>query len=278
MPISQNLRQLRRLIPLPLVPVIVRRRVDKMWRNPAFRASKEDQMRLLLGSTERASEVPELARGLAEQMVLRTHMRWHPKAITRQRVQGMEWLTQRDMSRGMIISFTHHHRYEGMWASLLKDGVRCKITVSPEIVKPSAGIEFRQHIRVGERGGDIVPIDGGLKALVELLQPGVVVGIAPDFPGTTPVTFLGRRVLGSTGTARLAMMTNSPVALLTHWRDSDGPYIQIGEPIEPGDYTEAIDLTQEILRRHGEAILAWPEALDAPGARFGQLPDEESKE
>lgn len=270
----QNVQQLRRLVPVPLVPKAVARRLDRLWDDDAFRAAQEAEMEFLLGKTERAGEVPELARAYTQQMLIRAHMRWHPRVITRQRVKGIEWLTERrDPKRSIILSFTHHHRYEGMFGSLARLGAPSKIIVAPAITRPEAGIAFAQHLRVVGRGGEVVPAEGGTETLAAMLRPGVTMSLAPDFPGRTPVTFLGRRVLGAFGTPRLAMMTNSQVVLVTHRRDVAGPYLQVHEPLEPQDYADPGELLDDILRLHGEAILDWPEALEAPRARFGELVD-----
>jgi lauroyl/myristoyl acyltransferase len=270
----QEVQQLRRLVPIGAVPALVRRRLDALWADESYRAAQQAEMEFLLGRTERAAEAAELAHAYAEQMMIRAFMRWHPGAITRQRVRDVHRLTRRDPARPAIMSFTHHHRYDGTFGSLARHGVRSKIIVTPAITRPEAGIAFRQHLNVARRGGEIVPVEGGLKELAGLLAPGALMSLAPDFPGRTPVTFLGRRVLGALGTPRLAMMTDSPVILVTHRRDEHGPYLQVEEPLDPRDFTDPGPFLDEVLRIHGEAILAWPEALESPRARFGQIPED----
>jgi lauroyl/myristoyl acyltransferase len=104
------------------------------------------------------------------------------------------------------------------------------------------------------------------------LRPGSTLAIASDVPGRTPVEFLGRPVLGSFGAARIAMLADAPVVLVTAHRDGDGgSYLRVHPPLEPRDFTDPAVLLAEILRRHGEAVLAWPEALDAPLARWGRV-------
>ena len=269
---AEHLHQVRRLVPVALVPAVVRRRLDQVWTDADFRAQAEGQMRYLLEHTERADEVAELARGYAEQMLLRSYLRWHPNAITRQRVRGIEWLTtRRDPDRGVVLSFMHHNRYDGMFGSLARLGPLIHTVAAPEMVAPDAPISFRQHIHVVRRGSVTVPSSGGTEALVALLGEGVILGIASDFPGRTPVTFLGRRVLGSFGAARLATLTNSPVVLVTVHRDAEGSYLQVEPPIEPADFDDPGPLLDEILRRHEGPVLAWPEAFESPVARFGAL-------
>jgi lauroyl/myristoyl acyltransferase len=269
---ARNLPQLRRAVPVRAVPALVRRRLDRIWSDPEFRRIQEGQMQLLLGHTERAPEVPELAYRYAEQMMLRAYLRWHPKAISRQRVRGIEWLTtRRDQSRGVVLSFMHHAHYEGMFPSLARVGAQLHALAHPLIAGGDAGVELDQHLHVVSRGARVVPASGGTEAIASVLGPGVTLAIASDLPGHTPVTFLGRRVLGSFGAARIAAMTNSPVVLVTVRRDEAGSYLQLEQPLEPKDYGDAGELLDDILRRHEGPVLAWPEALDAIGARFGEL-------
>lgn len=269
---AQQLQQVRRLVPPALVPVLVERRLEKLWENEDFRRQQEAPMEFLLGMSERASEVPQLARAYTAQMMIRAYMRWHPRAISRQRVQGVEHLTGRDMSRGTILSFTHHHRYEGLFPSLVNAGSPpAKLVITEGLTRPEAGIAMAQHLRVASGGGVFVLAESGTSELARWLTPGGVLAVAPDFPGRTPVTFLGRPVLAPFGTPRLAQMTNSPIVLVTHRRDAQGPYVQVDPPIEPSDFSDPTELLAEVLRRHGEAILDWPEAVDAPFARFGAV-------
>jgi lauroyl/myristoyl acyltransferase len=273
----QNLQQLRRLVPVRYVPALVERRLDQLWENDEFRSAQEAEMQFLVGESERAAEVPQLARAYTEQMMIRAHMRWHPRAITRQRVKGIEWLTsRRDPSRSVILSFTHHHRYDGMFGSVVHAGAPpLSIVITEAIARPEAGIAFAQHLRVAARGGTFVNAESGTKELADLLSsPSTILALAPDFPGRTPVTFLGRKVLAPFGTARLAELTNSPVVLVTARRDAEGPYLQLHEPLEPKEYADPGALLEEILRLHGEAILDWPEALESPRARFGEIVEE----
>ncbi len=273
----QNLQQVRRLVPVRHVPRLVERRLNQLWENDEFRASQEAEMEFLVGQSERAGEVPQLARAYTEQMMIRAHMRWHPRAITRQRVKGIEWLTsRRDQSRGAILSFTHHHRYDGMFGSVVHAGSPpLTMVITEAIAQPEAGIAFAQHLRVASRGGTFVNAESGTKELAALLSnPSTILALAPDFPGRTPVTFLGRKILAPFGTARLAELTDSPVVLVTARRDSEGPYVQVHEPLEPKDFADPGALLEEILRLHGEAILDWPEALESPRARFGEITGE----
>ncbi|HET6153742.1 MAG TPA: hypothetical protein VFE15_12340 [Marmoricola sp.] len=266
------LQHTRRLVPARALPGMVSRRVDKLWESEEFRAQQERQMRYLLEFTDRAAEAPDLARGYTEQMMLRSYLRWHPRAITRQPVRNVERLTGRDQSRPLVMSFMHHARYDGLFASLSRAGATCHIMTWPDALEKTAPALIKQHIRVVRRGGPLVPATGGTAGLVAQMKPGVMMAIASDVASRTEIDFLGRRVLGSFGAARIAAITNSPVVLVTSHRDGDsGSYLQVHEALEPGDFADPGALLAEMMRLHGEAVLAWPEALDAPWSRWGHL-------
>jgi lauroyl/myristoyl acyltransferase len=273
---ADSVQQIRRAIPLALVPGIVRRKVDKMWEDPAARAHAEAQMRFVLELTERAPEVPELARGYAEHMTTRQYLRFHPRAITRQPVRDIEWLTtRRDPDRGVVLSFAHHNSYDGLFGSLSRFGPPpIEIVMTPDFITPSAPIAYRQHKAVCAKGGHILDSTSGTDVLAQVLERREVLAIASDFPGRTPVTYLGRKVLGSFGAPRLATSTNSPVVVVTTRRDDAGaPYLQVHPPLEPSAYDDPAALLDDILRIHGEAVLEWPEAVESPFARFGRIDD-----
>jgi len=264
--------QLRRLIPASAAPVIVRRRVDKLWSNDAFRELQEAQMRHLLEFTHRADEIEVLARRFAEETMLKTHLRWHPRLITREPVRDIEWLTsKRDPSRSIVLSFMHHYRYEGMFKSLKDKGVDIDILATPLWIDDTTAAPFRHHLKIVASGGRMVPAIGGTEKFVEMVKPGDIWAIASDLPGHTEVTFLGRRVLGSFGAARIAALTNSQVVTIRAMRDENGTYLQVDPPLEPADYAGPRELLDAILERHEEAVLAWPEVVDMPRARFARI-------
>lgn len=231
-------------------------------------------MRYLLETTPRAPEIPELARKYAENMTLRKFERWRPSLVTSQEVRGVEWLTtKRDPNRAVLLGFLHHHHYEGMFSSLKRHGVDITLIALPEAISSDAPAHMRQHIDIMRRGCTIIPAAGNTQSMVDLMVPPMILAVASDIPRNTPVEFLGRRVMGSIGAARIATLSNSPVVLVTPVREGDGHYLQVHEPLEPGDFADTEALLAEMLRVLGDAVLAWPEVLDTPMSRFGAIED-----
>jgi lauroyl/myristoyl acyltransferase len=262
---------LRRMVPPRLAPQVAHWWVERRWSDEAFRAIAESEMRFLLEHTARAPEVPTLARGWAEHMQLRSVLRWHPRAITRQEVRGLEWLTtKRDPRRGVVLSFMHHNQYEGIFLSLRRLGVQLTTVTAQQICDaPRGSAEHQTAALVAMGSHEVVRVGAGLPGMAERLEGGQILVVAADFVGQTEMTYLGRRVLGGSGAARLSVMTNSPVVHITVERDDRRrPYLQLHEGLEPTGFDGAMELLAEIQRRHEPAVLAWPEAVDRPSLRF----------
>jgi lauroyl/myristoyl acyltransferase len=262
---------LRRMVPPRVAPHLARWVVRRRWPDPAFREIAESEMHFLLEHTDRAAEVPAIARRWAEHMQLRSVLRWHPRAITRQEVRGIEWLTtERDPDRGIVLSFMHHHLYEGIFLSLRRRGVDLTTVTAQRIVDaPPGSTEHQTSALVAMGSRSVVRVGAGLPEMAERLEQGEIVVVAADYIGQTEMSYLGRSVLGGSGAARLAMMTNSPVVHITVERDDQArPYLQLHKGLEPSDFAGPMELLAEIQRRHEPAVLAWPEAVDRPTLRF----------
>ena len=286
--------QYPRFIPWRALPGVARRRVDKLWKNDAYRTAQEKNMQFLLEFTDRVDEVPQIAREYAEFDVLRKYRMWHPRQLSHQQVKGMEWLTtKRDHSRGVMLSFVHHGWYN---AAVSSTGRACDDfagvpkserpgslfhgVVAPEAFDPNAPVLLRQHFKVCDYGPNMTLMSAtdGVPKMVEMLEQGEILCVAFDVAGRTPIKFLGRDMLGSFGSARMAVQTNSPVVLLTSHKGENGePWVQVHEPIEPKDFPDPADLLAEIIRRHEPAILAWPAAYDSPYSRLAEAKPAEAK-
>lgn len=229
-------------------------------------------MTFLLEHTERAAEIPEIAREYAEFDALRNYRRWRPKPLLRQRVEGIEWLTtKRDPTRGIVLSFCHHGQYDGLPTSLARAGAQVRGVVAPDAFDPSTPLQLRRHYQLcaAPPAAPMLSTAVGSAGMVEALNRGEILAIASDVAGRTPITFLGREMKGSFGAARIAVEANAPVALFTSHQNPDGsPFFRVHEPLEPGDFAGPAELLAEIMRRHEPAVLAWPAAFDSPRGRL----------
>jgi lauroyl/myristoyl acyltransferase len=267
---------LRAHIPVALLPLVVRVRTTVSWWRSSVREDARAQMGFLLEHTAPDADLGAVAKAYVRAQVRRGELRWHPELLTGLRVEGMEHLfAARDRGRGVILSFTHHGHYDGGFPSIARLGVRAHMVCYPYMLEPDAPAWLRQHVKVALcNGGTAVSAAVRTPGMLELLAQGAVLAIASDVPGSTPVCFAGREVLGSSGAARLATAAGSTVVLMTSEEDEHGPVIRLHEPLDPADFPDPTKLLDRILAGHEAVHLRWPEATDLPLSRWGVVDDE----
>ena len=263
---------LRRGAPQALVPLLVQVRFWLAWSRRAVREDARAQMGFLLEAARPAADVDAAAKKYVRRMIWRAEARWHLPLLTEQCVEGIEHLlAARDLGRGVIVNYMHHGGYEGLSSSVARLGVRCHMLGFDHIFGQDAPAWLKQNLRVSTHGGNTtVSVKVGSQGIVELLNQGLVVTLASDVPGRTPVHFAGRDLMGSFGAARIAASTDSPVVVATSEVDVEGrPFVRIHEPLHPADFESPKELLEEMLRIHEPVILTWPEGCDIPLSRWG---------
>jgi lauroyl/myristoyl acyltransferase len=262
----------RRGTPQSVVPLIVRLRTRRALADPAMLADAREQMRFLLERTRPDADIEAHAREYVELWMRRAELRWRHKMVCSQPVDGLEHLlVARDLGRGVLVNFMHHAQYEGAFSSIAGLGVPSEVILHPNMLKPDAPEHMKQRVRVGTYLCQPHSTEIGMQGISDLVAAGKVVTIASDAPGSAEVTFAGRRLKGSSGAARIAVALGAPVVVLTTRRVDGEPRLQLSEPLLPADFDDAESLLAEMVRRHEEAILAWPAAADNPISRWAPV-------
>lgn len=261
---------LRRSVPSPLLPLLVTVRSLVAWRIPSVRADARAQMAFLVEHTRPDLDLDTVARAYVRRQAWRGELRWHPETITHQRVVGLHHLVDaRDLGRGVVLNFMHHGIYEGALASLGHLGVPSCMVVYPYMLSDSAPRWLKQHIRVGcSGGGSALSAGAGTRGITDLLARGEVVAIASDVPGSTPLRFVGRDVVGSFGAARIADEAGCPVVVITSERDDQGLFVRVHPALEPKHFDSSGALLQHMVTLHERAIVSRPEDADLPLSRW----------
>lgn len=263
--------RLRLAVPDTIVPAFVRARTRLKMRGDAAIAQARSEMDFLLSEVADAAEIEAVAQRYVERDTWRSELRWHPKMVCYQPVDGVDNLAAaRATGRGVVISFLHHGHYEGAVASVSHADEPIHIAVSPDMVGPDAPSFLRQHVRTGiVTGGIGVNVAGGAALLGGLLAQGNVLAVATDVPGKMPVTFLGKERFGSSGSARLATGTNSLVVVMTAHLDDGKLNLRLSEAIEPRDFATPEELVTHLLHAQEDAVRSWPEGYHHPTMRWG---------
>lgn len=267
--------RVRLAVPDALVPAVVRARTAVKKRRGTALEQARAEMDFLLSEVADEAEIAAVTQRYVERDTWRSELRWHPKMICHQPVEGVANLAAaRAKGRGVVISFLHHGHYEGAVAAVGAAEKPILIALSPDMCGPDAPAFLRQHVRTGlTTGCKGVNVAGGAGLLAQVLTEGEVLAIATDVPGRMPVDFLGKQRYGSSGAARLAQGTNSPVVVMTAHCSSSGELsLKLGEPIEPADFSSPDELVIHLLHAQETAIRAWPEGYHHPTMRWGTAP------
>jgi lauroyl/myristoyl acyltransferase len=264
---------LRRRIPRAVLPLVVGVRYLLAWGRPDVRADARAQMTFLLEKSRPDADIEAAARAYVRRQVWRGELRWHPELITHLRIEGLDHLlAAREAGRGVMLNFMHHGTYEGAFGSIGRSGTQLHMIVYPYMVREDAPSWLKQHMSVACTGGGLaVSAEIGTQGILDLLGQGRVVAVASDVPGRTPLRFVGRDVLGSYGAARLASDAGAPVIVMTTEQDDQGSFVRLHEPLDPGEFESPRLLLEEMLARHEQVIVRWPEATDLPLSRWGTV-------
>jgi lauroyl/myristoyl acyltransferase len=264
----------RRATPTAAVPGLVRRRTAKALEDPAAMADARRQMEFLLGLSAPDSDLDAIAERYVHLMKWRGEARWHPELLTHHEVDGLEhWHEARGDGRGVLVSFSHHGFYDGVFGSLSRVGIPCRSVVTPTMFDGTAPAWMAQQFRVANIGVPAVNADIGVPGFVELLEQGDVLGVATDVPAGSRMTFLGREVRGAFGTAYVAKKFGYPVVQVSASPAPDnGPHptqrLTLSPVIDPDDHADARSILAVIVAGLETAVAAWPEGYDQPLKRW----------
>jgi lauroyl/myristoyl acyltransferase len=227
-------------------------------------------MDAIVGSTARAEEVDELAREhFVGQEVLRNlfWQRWHYDRSDEQSLAQLRDALSADT--GTLVSWTHLGFFFKAGRSVVELGHDVFRVVGPWFFEtPSNDAWGRRlahwHNMLTDRHDLFVCATGSYPLLRSLLEEGKVVVIAFDVPGARETRFLGKPVMLTDGTARLAAETGARVlptrALLrgAHVRQEYGP------ALDPRELGSADALHEALAAIHERWILDAPAMLEDP--------------
>lgn len=268
--LAARLAGLRR-VTSPAASLIVAARMKRALNDPKTLAEADDEMSFLVPEAFAAGALRPLATQYLNQMLWRAELRWQPRSITHQPVQGIHHLHDAQAAgRGVILSFMHHAQYDGAFASLRRAGAEPICTAAhPGMFGKGVKPYLRQHLKVVALGGRVIDVAVGFSRLKDVVQAGETLALASDVPGSTPVTFAGRSLRGSSGAARIAALTGAPVVLMTSRREPSGtPVLTLSEALNPTQFSSPEELLRAMTSHHEAAVLAWPEASDQPTSRW----------
>ena len=260
---AELLATLRRSLPPATVPWRARLATRLATRDPRVLERARQSMALLLDHARPDADLDALAVRYLAYQAWQNEARWHDSLSGPLRVEGLEHL--RDTSGGVVVSFLHHGPFLTIGSSLGRTGRDVQAMATPGLCGGEQAPWERQTQAVAERGCTLFPVTEGSAGIRARLERGSVVVVALDVPGRTPVRFLGKQLVGSSGATRTAFATGCPVVNATIHRDVDGtPFYRLDAPLHPDAFADPEALLHELLARQEPAVLAWPEAYYDP--------------
>ncbi len=260
---------LHRRVPAGSAGWIARTAGRRDARNPQAMERARASMRLLLDQARPDADFDDLARRYLVQVRWLNEARWHLRLSRPLPVQGLDRL--RSVEGGVLVHLVHHGPFLMIGPSLAQSGREVHVVADPGLCAPDRKPWQAQTHAVASQGCRLFSAEEGSAGVRDRLARGLVVAAATDVPGHTPVTFLGKRLVGSSGAVRVAYTSGVPIISASVHRDAEGrPTYRLSEPLRPADFASAEALLQELLRRQEPAVLAWPEAYYDPLTKWHQ--------
>jgi lauroyl/myristoyl acyltransferase len=262
--------QARRVVPTGVALLGTDLLYRLVWRLSSRRmAATSAVVDTIVGGTPAEADLPRLARGYVAARARGWELTWRPWELARIPVRGVSRIHQaRATGRGLVISHAHLGPLAG-WVVL---GRLLHPMLAPQgdwlLDEPRPGYNGYQVERwrriYHEAGIELIHATGSGLMVYKALKRGSAVLLAMDVPGNRRTRFLGKPVDLDDGTARLAVKTDAlvlPAALMPVGRRWE---IQIGEALDPREFSSPDELHLALAAIHEELIMRAPEHLESP--------------
>ncbi len=262
---------LRRATPTRIVVARAVRQGAALWENnPEQRKHARAAIEAIVAGTHRAGEAEALARDHTIEGEALRALFWQPWKAARLDAQSDERLREAlAQGRGVLLSSCHmgpffHSASLGVSAERTLYAVGGPWCFEP----PSPDYWGRRVVRrlrgLSTHGGRLVRSVGAFPVLQELLRDGELVFVQFDVPGSHPTDFLGKSVMLTQGSARLALQADAPILPLRPRRDAHRVWMDIQAPLDPRDFANVGELHWALTDVHERLILELPHTLEDP--------------
>jgi lauroyl/myristoyl acyltransferase len=234
------------------------------WLDPSARR----RSRLAVAAIAGPGEVPDrvarehLGHAAALEQVIR-----RPRMILDGAVEGGTHLASaKAAGQGVLVSYCHFGPFPAIGVSALECASDVHQVVGGWLVNPhSISGRARRWRSIFERAGvPVIEAKGCFARVADLLRGGAVVVMAFDWPGSAESSFLGKRVMLASGSARLAESTGA--LLVPAMRRFSGLRVctTFDAPLDPAAHGGWRALHDVVAARHERWIRECPAALEDP--------------
>jgi lauroyl/myristoyl acyltransferase len=257
---------------LPNAAMVRRSRMlaETEWReNEAVREDAIAQMSIVVGDTELAERIEELARMCVIERKVHDTLFWQPWRPRMDEASREQLRAAMAARRGVLLSACHLGQFFMLSCAAGAIGVVTHHlggrwlfeTPSPDRWGRRQAHWSRSLHRHGVR---LSPAHGSFAVACALLREGEAVFNLFDVPGPHQTAFLGRPTMMLPGTARLACAADALVVPLRARRQGHLVWVDAGQPFDPGDFESLEQLHGELAAAHTRWILDAPWSLEDP--------------
>jgi lauroyl/myristoyl acyltransferase len=260
----------RALLPTRLMVRRAERQARDLWtRDGERRARARRAMAAIVGGTERAQELESLARRHVIEQKVTEMLFWQPWASPSLDRDSLARLRAAlDAGRGVLLSSCHSGPYLHGISAVSSLGRTTYSASSWALRTPGPGSWGRRIVRrragARARGERLVHSIGSFALLQALLEEGEVVGVFFVMPGSRETRFLGKTVMLSSGSARLAAAADALVLPIRTRRVGHRVWVDVAEPLDPREHAGNEDLHETIAAVHERWILELPASMEDP--------------
>jgi lauroyl/myristoyl acyltransferase len=227
-------------------------------------------MAAVVGGTERAGEVEALSRRSLIESEAHRILFWRPLRTSSIDEHSRSHLDAALCSeRGVLLSSCHTGPVFQTMSVIAARGRGSFCVAAPWFFeRPSQdywGRRVARWWRVAQtRNEHVLVSKGSFPVLRALLAQGELVWLLFDMPGSRQTRFLGKSVMLSSGSARLASESGALILPLRARREGHRTWVDVAAALDPGEFARDEDLHNALAAVHERWILEQPEALEDP--------------
>lgn len=263
--------RLRELIPTGLVVRRAERRGRETWKQSG--AAREDALAVIetiVGDTRSRSELAELAQQHLVEVEVERALFWQRWVRPRKDPLSTANLEQALASgRGVLVSVCHQGPMGPGHAAITSSQRTLYSTSAPWFFEEPSHDHWGRRVarwrrQLYARNQRALSSVGAFAVLQLLLEGGELVLIQFDMPGSRETRFLGKPVMLTAGTARLAVQADALVLPMRNRRVAHRVWADIEAPLDPRNFADDRALHEALAAVHERWILESPATLEDP--------------
>jgi lauroyl/myristoyl acyltransferase len=230
-------------------------------------------MEAIVAGTERAHEAEKLSRQYMVESEVHRMLFWRPLRTARMDEKSEGHLNDAlRAGRGVLLSSCHTGPiFQTLSVIAARDRGAFCVAAPWFFEQPSHDLWGRRLVRWWQvaraRREHVIPSVGSYPLLRLLLEQGELVWLLFDMPGSRETDFLGKRVMVSSSSARLASETGALILPLRSRREGHNTWVDVEAAFDPNAYAGAENLHNALAAVHERWILDLPATLEDPRRR-----------